>query len=441
MPDSEETSTPVVPNNGPETSVSSSSSGSKLEVLIDGKYYDVTQFVKKHPGGRVINFYLNGTEDASSAFHAFHSRSEKAPKFLKTLSNRPQDVSSILKTSNKNQEMMNDFEKLREELEKEGFFQPAPAHIAYRVAEILLMHLLGFVLLFNGWIASAIFFLGIVQGRCGWFMHEGGHYSLTGKIQIDRALQVIGYGVGCGMSASWWRSQHNRHHAMPQRLKHDVDLDTLPLVAFHFEIGKRGAKFATWLRLQAYLFAPLTCLLVGLGWQFFLHPRHSWRTKQYPELVCFAFRYALVAVLGYLLGASVSMTIFCYVLYVWVGAAYIFTNFALSHTHTPVLQPTDQANWMTYAANHTVNIQPSFVVDWWMGYLNYQIEHHLFPSMPQFRNRAASIRVKKLFAKHGLEYKEMSYLEALGATFSNLDHVGREVSSIAKERRATKKVE
>ena len=34
------------------------------------------------------------------------------------------------------------------------------------------------------------------------------------------------YGVGCGMSAAWWRNQHNKHHATPQKLKHDVDLDT-----------------------------------------------------------------------------------------------------------------------------------------------------------------------------------------------------------------------
>ena len=49
---------------------------------------------------------------------------------------------------------------------------------------------------------------------------------------MDRTLQVVLYGVGCGMSGSWWRNQHNKHHAMPQKIGHDVDLNTLPLVAF-----------------------------------------------------------------------------------------------------------------------------------------------------------------------------------------------------------------
>jgi fatty acid desaturase len=55
---------------------------------------------------------------------------------------------------------------------------------------------------------------------------------MVGNINIDRALQIVLYGVGCGMSGSWWRIQHNKHHAMPQKLGHDVDLNTLPLVAF-----------------------------------------------------------------------------------------------------------------------------------------------------------------------------------------------------------------
>lgn len=39
-----------------------------------------------------------------------------------------------------------------------------------------------------------------------------------------------------------------------------------------------------WLKLQATLFAPVTTLLVALGWQLYLHPRHMLRTKHYDEL-------------------------------------------------------------------------------------------------------------------------------------------------------------
>ena len=59
-----------------------------------------------------------------------------------------------------------------------------------------------------------------------------------GNISIDRTLQIVLYGLGCGMSGAWWRNQHNKHHSMPQKLDHDVDLNTLPLVAFTEKVSE-----------------------------------------------------------------------------------------------------------------------------------------------------------------------------------------------------------
>jgi hypothetical protein len=66
-------------------------------------------------------------------------------------------------------------------VEAEGFFKPSVSHTAFRVSEIVVMHAAGFWLLFNGHVAAGLIVLGIVSGRCGWLMHEGGHYSMTGK--------------------------------------------------------------------------------------------------------------------------------------------------------------------------------------------------------------------------------------------------------------------
>lgn len=63
-------------------------------------------------------------------------------------------------------------------------------------------------------------------------------------------------------------------------------------------------------------------------------------------------------------------------------------------------------------------------VDWWMSYLNFQIEHHMFPSMPQFRHPVVSKRVKALFDKHGLPYLTRDYFDAMKVTFTNLHKVG-----------------
>jgi len=272
--------------------------------------------------------------------------------------------------------------------------------------------------------------MSIAQGRCGWLMHEGGHYSLTGNITVDRGLQIVLYGVGCGMSGSWWRIQHNKHHAMPQKLGHDVDLNTLPLVAFTEKVAKKcGVAQKTWIRLQSVMFPMITTLLVALGWQYYLHIRHIIRAKNWPELGSIIVRHVIwTALVTTHFGLWHSVLLF--LAYDWLASNYIFINFAVSHTHLDVVPKEDtKVDWVRYAGVYTMNVHPGPLkfISWWMAFLNFQIEHHLYPSMPQYRHPIISPRVKALFEKHGLKYDQRSYGEAMAATFRNLHKVGNDV--------------
>jgi len=408
--------------------------GHEEEIMIDGEWLNVKDF--KHPGGRIINFYLG--KDATEAFKEFHVRSPKANKMVKVWKKRRPDETDYSKISPeraKENALTADFGILREQLEKEGFFKPDLVHVGLRITELLAMHAAGFWLLFNAMPILGLVVLGIAQGRCGWFMHEGGHHSLTGNIPLDHAIQVFFYGTGCGMSGAFWRNQHNKHHATPQKIGHDVDLDTLPLVMFHMSVkdGKQGHMLKNplmraYIGLQGYLFAPLSCLLVSLGWQWYLHPRHSIRTKNWGEVGSMALRYAIAGYCTANTPYTALQGFMGYLFYVWVGSAYIFCNFAVSHTHLPVIEADEDVSWVRYSSDHTMNVAPGPAgwVNWWMSFLNYQIEHHLFPSMPQFRMPQVSPRVRELFDKHGVEYKEMSYTDAMKVTFANLDKVGKD---------------
>eukprot|EP00043_Microstomoeca_roanoka_P018745 m.203818 g.203818 ORF g.203818 m.203818 type:complete len:419 (-) comp16879_c7_seq1:28-1284(-) len=406
----------------------------RKEVLIDGVLYDVTSF--RHPGGSIIKFLVNGG-DASDAFHEFHYRSDRAKRVLKNLRNRPAPKDVVAERgSNGREDLAKAFAKLHKELEEEGYFKPSMGEVLYRNAELVVLHAIGIYLLSLASVPAyvlGVIILGIAQGRCGWLMHEGGHYSMTGNQRIDLAFQIVLYGLGCGMSAGWWRSQHNRHHATPQKLQHDVDLDTLPLVAFNTKIAERvrSPAIRAWLRFQHILFIPLSCLLVGLGWQFYLHPRYMIRTHKKFEMLTLVARYVLI--FGFVLrGYSWPAAIGTYILYIGLGAAYIFTNFALSHTHLPVTNPDEYLHWVEYAAKHTTNITPGLVCNWWMAYLNFQIEHHLFPSMPQFRHPQIAPRVRKMFEDHGLPYDVRDYFACLKETLTNLHDVGNPTDAKSK---------
>jgi cytochrome b involved in lipid metabolism len=60
------------------------------EILCDGYYYDVTNFVRKHPGGSIIDYYTQRGEDATHAIQQFHQRSsKKIDIMLKSFKKRP----------------------------------------------------------------------------------------------------------------------------------------------------------------------------------------------------------------------------------------------------------------------------------------------------------------------------------------------------------------
>eukprot|EP01104_Vermistella_antarctica_P007052 TRINITY_DN1779_c0_g1_i1.p1 TRINITY_DN1779_c0_g1~~TRINITY_DN1779_c0_g1_i1.p1 ORF type:complete len:1103 (+),score=271.00 TRINITY_DN1779_c0_g1_i1:233-3310(+) len=442
--------------------------GVQQEVLLYNRIYDVSEFIKSHPGGSIIKFAINNG-DATATYREFHARFERPMEILKSLPSRPYDPKNLddavfgpkaggeKKDFARTSKLLKDFQALRTSFEKEGLFKPSYTHVAYRYAELIAMHVLGIFLVFGqSYIRDAlasynveetltvalstayslnvslitvarwfgIVVLGIAQGRCGWAMHEAGHYSLTGMIGLDQFLQAVTYGLGCGMSGAYWRNQHNKHHAAPQQLKHDVDLDTLPFVAFNARIAQKARGLVrVWLRFQAALFVPVSTTLVALGWQVFLHPRHSMRTGKYVELFSYVLRYALW---GYFFGQAFGWqsAVGMYLAYMVVGGGYIFSNFAVSHTHKPVVEEDEQVDWVTFAAKYTTNCHPTFITSWWMGYLNFQIEHHLFPTMPQFRHAIIASRVEKFLVSHDLPYDSRGYWRAVFDTVKNLHAVG-----------------
>lgn len=191
-----------------------------------------------------------------------------------------------------------------------------------------------------------------------------------------------------------------------------------------------------WLQMQSVLFMPVSTLLVAFFWQFFLHPRHISRPFLKPgrvakrgeligEAVCIAMRYVIAAMVAASCGLSFGQAFGYYTIYDGIAACYIFTNFSLSHTHLPTTGKDEDIHWVEYSAIHTTNIAcGNAFVTWWMSYLNYQIEHHMFPSLPQFRHPQVAPRIKALFKAHGLVYDERPYFPALGDTLRNLHEVG-----------------
>jgi fatty acid desaturase 2 (delta-6 desaturase) len=422
-------------------------------IKIDGVTYDITNF--KHPGGNIINYAKNST-DATDVFHEFHHRSTKAGKVLRSLpvyhdgDEHDESLERSHLLTERQQEMTTDFREMRANLVTQGCFEPDYIHVYFRMLELVFYFGLGTWFASYNIYASILSFIAF-KTRCGWVQHECGHLSFTGIRVIDRAIQTFTMGFGGGVSSSVWNSMHQKHHATPQKIKHDIDLDTTPFVAFFdraFEDntnGKVSARFMNrwWMRVQAWTFLPVVNgIFVHLFWMYYLHPKKvfhrlcSAKTREVYiettfEAVSMASSHIALPIIFYNGGSSGGGLLWCYFLLMIVNFwnfIYLFGHFSLSHTFTGVIPDNKHLLWFEYALNHTVNISTkSQMVSWVMGYLNFQIEHHLFPSMPQYKNAIAAPYIRAFCDRWApeLKYTEHSYKDAWCLMLSNLNQVGK----------------
>jgi fatty acid desaturase len=420
-------------------------------ITIDGATYDITDF--NHPGGSIIN-YVKNTADATEVFREFHHRSsDRVNKVLQSLpmydcgpESAPPFAPEHAMTEHQ-KEMTTDFREMREKLVTQGLFEPDYIHVYFRMLELAFYFGMGTWLASYNIYASILSFIAF-KTRCGWVQHECGHLSFTGNKRIDRAIQTFTMGFGGGVSSSVWNSMHQRHHAAPQKIKHDIDLDTTPLVAFFnraFESNTNGPKTARfmsrlWMRLQAWTFLPVVNgIFVHLFWMYYLHPKKVFhrlcsaktREEHTPaafEVVCMSASHIVIPYIFYTGGGGLLWSYFLLMVVNFWNLVYLFGHFSLSHTFTGVVPETTHLLWFEYALNHTVNISTrSALVTWIMGYLNFQIEHHLFPSMPQYKNALAAPYVRAFCEKWSsdLKYTEHSYKDAWRLMLSNLNQVGK----------------
>jgi fatty acid desaturase 2 (delta-6 desaturase) len=114
-----------------------------------------------------------------------------------------------------------------------------------------------------------------------------------------------------------------------------------------------------------------------------------------------------------------------------VGSILLLSTFTVSHTTMPT-RSTDRG-WVRNAHEYTTNICDHWFTNWWMGLLNFQIEHHLFPTMPQCHHpTTVKTRVIAFAKQHSLPYRNIGFLTANLEVVQNLRHVALYAKAKAK---------
>ena len=268
--------------------------------------------------------------------------------------------------------------------------------------------------------------LGILSAQYGFIAHEAAHRQIFRNNKANDWAGLFLANLFAGLSYGFWLRKHNKHHQKPNQIGEDPDID-IRVLSFTAEslAEKRGVE--KWFsKRQGYLF-PI--LLMFTGFDLLLDSLLALRRRDKKlGMRVLEFSLMMVRQVGpYLLMAlffgwlwAIALWVFMMLMFgLFMGAA-----FAPNHKGMPLVPRDLKIDFFERQVVTSRNIKGSWLTDNLMGGLNYQVEHHLFPSMARPNLRAAHEIVVEYCKERGITLVEMNLLASYGVVIKYLNKVG-----------------
>jgi fatty acid desaturase len=259
--------------------------------------------------------------------------------------------------------------------------------------------------------------------------HDAGHLAIFKSARANWALGSLCWSLSLGISFWYWTDRHTRHHTSTNDAAADPDLQWAGLVAYSEEIATARPNRSTWLTRYQAILGPLYTLFLPFafrveGWQFTLnHLRGSRRVAEISLMILstLAWLSPVVALKWWWLAV--------FLLSQTLAGLYLALAIAPNHKGMPTWPAGTPLSFLERQVLSSRNVAPNRFWDFVFGGLNYQIEHHLFPTMPRVHFAAAQVLIKPFCAAQGLPYTEMGAFASYRLVIAELRRVGRTAAS------------
>jgi fatty acid desaturase len=318
---------------------------------------------------------------------------------------------------------------LSRQIKQAGLLDRRLGYYAAQIALILALMAAGitaFVVLGDSWwqLLVAAFF-AVVSTQLGFLGHDAGHRQVLRSARGNYRLGVVLANLGVGFSYGWWVDKHNRHHAHPNDEDKDPDIGAGALIFTTRQAQASGRIARVFYRYQAWTFFPLLLLeainLRVASVRYLLTRRDPARTREGLLIALHVMAY--LAAIFVVLPPGKALTFVA--IHQALFGLYLGCSFAPNHKGMPPLSTADNADYLRRQVLTSRNVRGHWLTDFTLGGLNYQIEHHLFPSMPRGNLRRAQRLVKDSCTSHHVPYVETGLISSYAQALRHLDMVGR----------------
>ncbi len=297
----------------------------------------------------------------------------------------------------------------------------------------------------TGVILTQVLFLVMGMGMAGVgmsVMHDANHGAYSRYNWVNKLIGSSIYFISGNVTT--WKVQHNiMHHTFTNVEGHDEDIDSSGLLRLHpSQEWKPVFRYQVW-------YGPILYGLMTLNWVAFkdfkqlldyrkrgvggvqkLSMKKEWFILIASKAIYFFIFLALPIII---MSISWYWVVLGFIIMHFISGVVLSFIFQLAHVVGEVDNPAApesgkiEDEWMEHQLRTTANFSPnSKWIGWYVGGLNHQIEHHLFPNICHVHYPAIAKIVKKTADEFGLPYHEQpNFLKALRSHFKFLIEMGR----------------
>ncbi|KAI9364024.1 fatty acid desaturase-domain-containing protein [Zopfochytrium polystomum] len=415
-------------------------SGGPAYLVIHNKVYDVGQdtgFLAAHPGGAVVISQIG--KDGSGAFEVFHTANAEAIMSEYYVG----DLAEAEPTT----ELTKDIDQLRDTLIKSGAFESSKLYYLGKLIQLLSIVGLSFAIIAKWGTTStlAVFVAGAILAlfwqQSGWLAHDVLHHQLFKNRNYNNALGFVLGNVFQGFSVHWWKNKHCTHHSVPNVHLEDPDIDTMPFLAWSehalelFTDMKDSDVAHFMVAYQPILYFPILAA-ARLAWAV---SSLKYVFKGLVRDPTYALAEKATLILHWAIYLAATFT-FCSplrgLLYIFVSQTFcgilLAIVFSVNHNGMPVFtrKAASKVNFYELQIVTGRDVISTPFSDWFTGGLNYQIEHHMFPTLPRHQFHKAQPLVESLCKKHGIVYHKTTLWTGVVEIVQRLASISRLASKV-----------
>ncbi len=272
-------------------------------------------------------------------------------------------------------------------------------------------------------------------------MHDANHGSFSKSKRLNNTVRLVMNLLGG--DASIWRLQHNvLHHAFTNIHEADEDIIGPPLLRFSPHDEKKGVHRYQFVYAW-FLYGLMTLIKVAYtDFKRAIRYRRMGLIRTQKEFVqrLFKIGFGKLMYFGYMLIVPMILApVAPWLSVVGFLLMHVVTGFVLSIIfQTAHVMPSSEyplpnaegeidSNWAVHQLRTTTNFSPkSRVFSWFIGGLNYQVEHHLFANISHVHYKGLSKIVAETAREFGIPYHcQPSFARALHSHGKMLYQLGR----------------